>query len=884
MKRLALVVAVAACGGSPVMKPAVVVAQFEPGLTDPKLPLPNVLAVDPDTSLIDAADPADANDAEKAFYAWLRTLHGFPLTSLATVDFSGELNPDTVNTANVTLWGVTQTGVEKLTPKTISYDAEKRQVAVDYDWQPARTYAVTVMGGPSGVKGANGETVVGSGALDLLRAKYPLVSCSNLADPTCRSTNPGIRGKSFEDERKKALKMEKARLQAKPVLEAIEAGGAPRENLAALWSFRTQSHAMTNPTVRFDPAVRTIPFPCDALLKNGKVSVPAEDGDDALALQTKADLGELDGFSTTASIVTERNFEEGAVGLGLQASTLEAAQLQLLDLDDNNAAAPFTLVKKTNPDQVVLKPTRALKGHHRYAVLWTKGAKALDGRDVTAAPALAMLSAGAPFVGEDGKSRIRTLDDGRAGDLERLRRSVAAAVAAADAKGVARGDLLHAWSFTTVTTGPTLVELKDKPAQWNLPTAASDTAPLALVNSLNLVSAFSGKDFHSQVREGREGTFITGNALNLEGTELDLTNPNAPVAAGTEGPFTASGLATPRQEALKFLLVLPRTPKHADGRIPIIIFQHGITRWRRDSLFIANSIARGGFAMLAIDHPMHGDRSYCTKNADCAMGAMCTGHRCPPGQYAPTAGTEGMLLGTPAVTGLKFSSTTNLAATRDQIRQLIIDTAQLVRVVKDTTAGIGALNVDDPGTAVVERLDTTELGYIGMSLGSVMGSLAVAANPDITRAVFNVGGASPADILSQAQVAFLAEKKQRLDAYLLAARGIAAGTQRYDDFYDIARWMLDTADVQNFGRNYIDEPLPSYPKKRIFVQWVENDPWIPNATTQVLIDSIDRTSAPMNFGEHRWGGAAAGDHAFLMNPNFADVLMAQDECVSWVGR
>src|SRR6185295_6559699 len=117
--------------------------------------------------------------------------------------------------------------------------------------------------------------------------------------------------------------------------------------------------------------------------------------------------------------------------------------------------------------------------------------------------------------------------------------------------------------------------------------------------------------------------------------------------------------------------------------------------------------------------------------------------------------------------GLKFSSTTNLAATRDQIRQLMIDTAQLVRVVKDTTAGIGSLNVDDPSTAgVTERLDVSELGYIGMSLGSVMGSLAVAANPEITRATLNVGGASPADILTQATVTFLADKRKALDAYL----------------------------------------------------------------------------------------------------------------------
>jgi len=865
-----------------VVKPPVVVAQFEPALAEPKLPLPNLLAIDPDTQLIDAADPEGANDAEKAFYAWLRTLSGFPVTSLATVEFSGELNPETVNATTVKLWSHAGGAVAPLTPRSVAYDADKRQVKVDFDWLAGSTYSVTVMGGANGVKGANGEAVVGTAALDLLRVNYPLVSCSDLKDMACRSTNPGIRGKTFDDERKKAVKMETARLLAKPVLEAIEAGGTPRESLAALWTFRTQGAALTKPIVAFEPAIRAIPFPCDALLENGRVSLPEEAGDDDLTRQTKAELEKLDGFSTTGSIVTERDFDLGAVGIGLQASTLDATQFLLLDLDANGAVTPFTLIKRTGPDQIVLRPVRALRSHHRHAVLWLKGAKTTDGRDIGPAPALAMLAAGAPFTSDDGKSRIRTLDDSRAADLERLRKSVAAAVAAADARSIARGDLLHAWSFTTLTTGPTLAELAKKPVEWNLPTAVSDVGPLTQANQLTLISTFSGMDFHSQVREGREGTFITGNALKLDGAELDLTDPMNPVSVDTEGPFTEATLASPRQEALKFMLVLPRTPKNADGRIPIIVFQHGITRFRRDSLFIANSIARAGYALLAIDHPLHGDRSYCTADADCATGMTCTGHRCPPGGYRIVQGPEG-LLGTPAITGLKFSSTTNLAATRDQIRQLVIDTAQLVRVVKDTTAGIGSLNVDDPATAAVtERLDVTELGYIGMSLGSVMGSLAVAGNPEVTRAVFNVGGASPADILTQAQVAFLAEKKTRLDAYLMAARGIAPGTQRYEDFYDVARWMLDRADVQNFGRNWIDEPLPMYPKKKIFIQWVENDPWIPNTTTRLLIDSIDRASAPMSFGEHMWAGAASGNHGFLMDPSFPGVLMAQDEAVQWI--
>src|SRR5262245_8749709 len=99
MKRalsLVPILAVAGCGSPvPPVKTPTVVAQFDPSLPEPKLPLPNLLALDPDTGLLDVADPADANDAEKAFYPWLRTLNGFPVTSLATADFSSDLDPRT---------------------------------------------------------------------------------------------------------------------------------------------------------------------------------------------------------------------------------------------------------------------------------------------------------------------------------------------------------------------------------------------------------------------------------------------------------------------------------------------------------------------------------------------------------------------------------------------------------------------------------------------------------------------------------------------------------------------------------------------------------------------------------------------------------------------
>lgn len=882
LRSLVLVVLAAACSSPPpVAKKAVVVAELDPSLPVPKLPLPNDLARDPDTGLIDVVDPADANDAELAFNAWLRSLDGFPVTSPITIPFSAALEPASLTASTVQVFDVSSGTPVPLTPKSMRWDEAKNRIVIEHPWRAGSSYAVAVVGGSDGARAVNGNPVVGSDAFELIRATYPLVTCSDLADATCRSANPAIKGKTLDDERKKALKMERARLAARPIIDAVTSAGISRDALASVFTFHTASEVLTAPVVNFNPAVRAIPFPSDALLRDGKVALPFEPGDDELITQTKAELGRLDGFSTTAAIVTEHNAVMGAVGVGLKASSLSASQLVLLDVDDSNAEVGFTLGLRASPDQILLTPQKPLKSHHRHAVIWKKGAETLDGVALKPSAAWAMVTAGATFT-ENGASRVRTLENGNAADLERLRQSTLTALTAADAKGIARADVLLAWSFTTQTTDTTLAELRGKPAEWALPTAITNVVDLSQVNLLATLSSATMKDFSSAVRAGKEGRFVTGNALDLMGTELDLTDPMNPVTVPTEGPFTDATLAAPRQEQLIFTLVLPKTPKHADGRIPLILFQHGITRSRRDALFIANTIAKAGYATLAIDHPLHGDRSFCSVAAECLTGG-CMGNRCQPGQYRLSTNFLDAQLGTAGISGLKFSSTTNLAATRDQIRQLIIDTAQLIRVAKDTTAGIGSMNVDDPATVgIVERLDPTELGYIGMSLGSVMGSLVVAANPEITDATLNVGGASPADILTQASVAFLATKKAKLDAYLLAHRGIGTGTQAYDDFFITARWMLDRADAQNFGRNYIDAPLMGYPKKRIFLSWMKDDPWVPNATTQLLINSIDHVTAPMGFKEKQY--IDNGNHSFMMDPSSPVMTQAQDDAVGWISN
>ena len=54
---------------------------------------------------------------------------------------------------------------------------------------------------------------------------------------------------------------------------------------------------------------------------------------------------------------------------------------------------------------------------------------------------------------------------------------------------------------------------------------------------------------------------------------------------------------------------LPALTAPADGW-PVVIFQHGIAQDKSNAAAIAGTLAIAGFATVAIDHPLHGDRGF----------------------------------------------------------------------------------------------------------------------------------------------------------------------------------------------------------------------------------------------------------------------------------
>jgi hypothetical protein len=371
------------------------------------------------------------------------------------------------------------------------------------------------------------------------------------------------------------------------------------------------------------------------------------------------------------------------------------------------------------------------------------------------------------------------------------------------------------------------------------------------------------------------GKFFTGEMV----TPVALTGPG-----GTLDP------TAPKLEPVPIVLAVPATPAPAGG-YPVTIFGHGFTRWRNDVLAIANALAKAGQVSIAIDAIFHGDRTSCTGSkaataqpSDDAACAVPTTQKCnedpiagrcvarnDPDRTACTAGAAGDATctaagqgrcvaadskceggdfkrdptGLPVISGWNTFNLTNFFATRDNLRQPVIDLAQLVRVIKSPGAS-GLAGLAGIG------LDSTKLSYVGQSLSGIYGTLFNAVSPDVTNVDLTAAGGALSQIILQAPS--FAEQKAAVLAGL-DAQGIKPGTPPFDRFIGFAQWILDPADPVNMAFRLTHPAdagagLAPNPNRKAFIQFIEGDQTVPNVSSLALVAAANRTFAntPPSFG------------------------------------
>jgi hypothetical protein len=292
-------------------------------------------------------------------------------------------------------------------------------------------------------------------------------------------------------------------------------------------------------------------------------------------------------------------------------------------------------------------------------------------------------------------------------------------------------------------------------------------------------------------------------AANASSSDLTGVTGAYNPAAGVVQPFRSGINLTgyyhvPR--SVPFVYLAPATP---NGKL--VIFQHGITGQKEQVLAVAQSLTGAGYAVVAIDLPLHGALAVANHTA----GALW--------------GQDFLAVGAPL-------------ATRSNIQQAAFNLNRLELTIR--TGGLIAAGIT---TAL-----PTDISFVGISLGSIVGSYYLAGNTTLatsgvpyTQTTLN-GDMKGFLSVPGARLAYIFKDSPTLSPSVsagLVAKGIAVGSPTYNQFFQVTQSILDPVDPASITTP-LASGLPSRLSGRIVMQEAVGDQVIPNANTRYLGNAL----------------------------------------------
>lgn len=296
---------------------------------------------------------------------------------------------------------------------------------------------------------------------------------------------------------------------------------------------------------------------------------------------------------------------------------------------------------------------------------------------------------------------------------------------------------------------------------------------------------------------------------------------------GVHGRFLrdeAGELRVLRDDEVPFTISLP--PITDLSQVPVVIFQHGLGAERSAMFAIADAMAAVGVAVLAIDIPFHGMR---------ASVSVDVAHR-----YGSTAGPDGFgdrqgqeiyldFLG--LVDDRGELPPAHPAYVRDVFRQSVVDLMMAVRVLREgdwsvlrTTSGLEAL-----------AFSRDALGFVGVSLGGIIGTIFVASEEEIGAAVLDVTGGDLGRL-----VEWSAAFSDLLLPIVMPRLGLdpleydpVAYPASFSPELAMFQTVLDRGDSMSFA------PILAQAPTHVLFQMAADDEVVPNRATEALVRAAD---------------------------------------------
>ncbi len=283
---------------------------------------------------------------------------------------------------------------------------------------------------------------------------------------------------------------------------------------------------------------------------------------------------------------------------------------------------------------------------------------------------------------------------------------------------------------------------------------------------------------------------------------------------------------------------------------PLVIYQHGITSQKETVIALAGTLTAQGYALVAIDLPLHGQN---------ALPTHTTGSQW---------GSDFMAVGAPL-------------ATRTNMQEAVLNLTRLELVVKTgglstalATAGFAA-NTPDITTS------PSNIKFVGVSLGAIVGADYLASNTTLS----TTGYPYTQSTLNSDMKGLLNCPGGRL-AYLianspafgpavnagLAAVGINQGTPTYHGFFQVTQSIVDPMDPATLTTP-LASGLPSRLSGRVTVQEATSSAFDAfGNTTSTDGDQVISNTYTRYFANALGGRAVLGTTAAAaVAPNFSQV-------------
>lgn len=524
-----------------------------------------------------------------------------------------------------------------------------------------------------------------------------------------------------------------------------------------------------------------VPFPSDLYRDgDGRIRIgdlPSSQSDTPLLHALREVFAARDGFCATcnAYFVIDGDLDAAQIAaFGGGASVADAILLADVDPDSPERGRLFPLrVQWDAANRILaLRPEAGIALHRsrRYAAALTSALRASDGT---------------PLGASDAFRRAVNGDASAGGDV------IVPALAELARIGVASATVVALAPFTTEDVTADLLEARSVLHAGPPPAVSIERVRSGVeIDELLGVPSLDRPGIDVPPAAGTAGTRSIVHASIAEVVTGVLAAPRLVAGAGNDIGLlrrdAAGAIVAGPREAVPFVLTIPHDAER--DNLPIALVHHGFNASRTTGFAVAETAARAGVAVLAIDAFQHGAR------AASAVDRLHAIRGDVPGAdgFAETVAGDvtarifGIVGAAPGLSGFPGYAHASLL-------QFAADVMSTVRAVRE--GGLAAaVSAASPGGAVT--FDDARLAYVGISLGSVVGMSALTAEPGLRAGVENV---PPGSI-----VATLVESPEFRPAIeVLFLPGLGLDPADYDEverqlildpIADLTRWVLEPVD------------------------------------------------------------------------------------------